>query len=45
MLAEKMADSILGNTPLQASNADVWIDPNWQNSQRKDRPKRSIQSS
>ena len=42
MLAEKMADSILGNKPLQVSNANVWIDLNWQNSQRKDRPKRSI---
>ena len=45
MLAEKMADSILGNKPLQAINTDVWIDPNWQNSQRKGRPERSIQNS
>ena len=42
MAAEKMADAILGNKPLEVNNANVWIDPNWQNSQRKGSPKRSI---
>ena len=40
MLAEKMADAVLGNNPLKASEADVWIDPNWEKSQRLTQPKR-----
>ena len=42
MAAEKMADAILGNKPLEANNANVWVDQNWQNSQRKGIPKRSL---
>jgi len=42
MAAEKMADAILGNKQLEANNANVWVDPNWQNSQRKGSPERSI---
>ena len=41
MVAEKMADAILGNKPLEANNAKVWVDPNWQSSQRKGSPERS----
>ncbi len=40
MLAEKMADAVLGNNPLNADEADVWIDPNWEKSQRLTQPKR-----
>ena len=40
MLAEKMADIVLGNKPLKASEVDVWIDSNWQKSQRSGQPKR-----
>jgi len=42
MAAEKMADAILGNKPLEANNANVWVDLNWQNSQRKGSPERSV---
>ena len=42
MVAEKMADAILGNKPLEANNAKVWVDPNWQSSQRKGSPERSV---
>ena len=42
MAAEKMADTILGNKPLEVNNANVWVDPNWQNSQRKGSPERSV---
>jgi len=45
MVAEKMADVILGNKPLSQSNADVWIDPDWRNSQRQGKVKRSIKNS
>jgi choline dehydrogenase len=34
MVAEKAADLILGNTPLAALDAPVWIDSNWQLQQR-----------
>lgn len=34
MIAEKIADRILGNEPLQPSNAPPWIHPDWENSQR-----------
>ena len=39
MVAEKAADMILGNTPLAADNAPVWIDENWQQKQRLGEPK------
>ena len=42
MAAEKMADTILGNKPLEVNNANVLVDPNWQNSQRKGSPERSV---
>ena len=42
MLAEKMADVVLGKTPLKAMNNDVWIDPNWKKTQRLTDPKRSL---
>jgi choline dehydrogenase len=42
MVAEKMADAILGNKPLEAKNVNVWVDPNWQNSQRQGSPERSV---
>ncbi len=45
MVAEKMADVIWGNKPLSQSNADVWIDPDWRNSQRQGKVKRSIKDS
>jgi choline dehydrogenase len=41
MLAEKMADMILGNKPLKASEVDVWIDSNWQVTQRSGHPYRA----
>jgi|TARA_B100001971_G_scaffold34141_1_gene29030 choline dehydrogenase len=44
MVAEKMADVILGNQPLSGSNANVWIDPDWQNSQRQGKVKRAMKS-
>ncbi len=34
MLAEKLADTIRGKTPLPASDAPVWIAPNWDTAQR-----------
>jgi choline dehydrogenase len=40
MVAEKMADVILCKKPLSQSNVDVWIDPDWQNSQRQGNAKR-----
>ena len=40
MLAEKMADIVLGNKPLKASEVDVWIDSNWQKTQRSGQPNR-----
>ena len=42
MLAEKMADVVLGKTPLMAMNNDVWIDPSWKKTQRLTDPKRSL---
>ena len=45
MVAEKMADVILCNKPLSQSNADVWIDPDWKNSQRQGKVKRSMDNS
>ena len=34
MMAEKMADKIRGKQPLPASNAPVWIHPQWETKQR-----------
>ncbi|NIA68905.1 choline dehydrogenase [Pelagibius litoralis] len=34
MLAEKLADTIRGKTPLPSSDAPVWIAPNWDTAQR-----------
>lgn len=34
MLAEKLADKVRGKTPLPASDAPVWIAPNWDTAQR-----------
>ena len=34
MLAEKLADAVLGREPLPASNLPVWSDPGWRASQR-----------
>ena len=42
MAAEKMADTILGNKPLEVNNANVWVEPNWKNSQRTGSPERSV---
>ena len=42
MAAEKMSDTILGNKPLEVNNANVWVDPNWKNSQRKGSPERFV---
>ena len=42
MLAEKMADSVLGKKPLKSSDVNVWIDSNWKKLQRLDNPKRKI---
>jgi choline dehydrogenase len=42
MLAEKMADSVLGNNPLVSSEVSVWIDSNWKELQRLENPKRKV---
>tara|TARA_B100000497_G_scaffold68809_1_gene77508 strand:+ start:2504 stop:4201 length:1698 start_codon:yes stop_codon:yes gene_type:complete len=42
MLAEKMADSVLGNIPLVSSEVSVWIDSNWKELQRLGSPKRKV---
>jgi choline dehydrogenase len=34
MVGEKAADHLLGRTPLPPSNAEPWINPNWQTAQR-----------
>ncbi len=34
MVGEKMADHILGRTPLPPMNVEPWINPHWRNSQR-----------
>jgi choline dehydrogenase len=44
MLAEKMADAVLGNKPLESSDVNVWIDPNWKELQRLGSPKRKVTS-
>jgi len=45
MAAEKMADAILGIQPLLSSNINVWIDSDWQSSQRQRKVKRPLNSS
>jgi len=45
MVAEKLADDILGKPSLSESNINVWIDQDWQNSQRQGKVKRVIRSS
>ena len=40
MVAEKMADVILGEPPLPRRAAPVWISPNWESEQREHAPKR-----
>ena len=42
MLAEKMADIVLGKKPLKPINVNVWIDSNWKKLQRLAKPKREI---
>ena len=42
MLAEKMADSVLGKKPLISSEVNVWIDPRWKELQRLSNPKRKV---
>lgn len=34
MVAEKMADHILGQSPLPPSNAEPWVNPHWETAQR-----------
>jgi choline dehydrogenase len=41
MVAEKMADVILGNSKLLRSDAPTWIAPNWQSKQRENNPTRT----
>ena len=45
MAAEKISDVILGIQPLSSGNINVWIDPDWQNSQRQREVKRPLTSS
>ena len=42
MLAEKMADAVLGKAPLKPMKVDVWIDSSWKKLQRLAKPKREI---
>ncbi len=42
MVAEKAADLILGQRPLPPSNAEVFIDPEWQTRQRPGQPVREV---
>ncbi|MDJ0685302.1 MAG: choline dehydrogenase [Alphaproteobacteria bacterium] len=42
MVAEKAADSVLGHDPPPASNAPVWIDPEWKSRQRPNTPERTV---
>lgn len=41
MMAEKMADAILGLPKLAQDNAPAWVAPNWQNKQRENLPARA----
>ena len=42
MVGERAADLIAGRTPLPASNAPVWTDPEWQTRQRQGLPARRV---
>ena len=42
MLAEKMADAVIGKKPLKSSNTSVWIDSNWKKLQRLTKPTREL---
>ncbi len=42
MVGEKAADLIRGREPLAPSNAEVWIDPQWQTRQRQGKPRRPL---
>ena len=42
MLAEKMADSVIGKKPLKSGNVNVWIDSNWKKLQRLTKPMREL---
>ncbi|HMB75448.1 MAG TPA: GMC oxidoreductase, partial [Kiloniellaceae bacterium] len=42
MVGEKAADHIMGEALLPASNAPVWIDPDWEEKQRQGAPKRAV---
>ncbi|MEF1291615.1 choline dehydrogenase [Vibrio sp. M260118] len=42
MVAERAADMILGAQLLQAGHAPVWIEPEWQQKQRTNKPKRAV---
>ena len=42
MLAEKMADAVIGKKPLKSGNTSVWIDSNWKKLQRLTKPTREL---
>ena len=42
MVAERAADLIAGNKPLQTADAPVWIDPSWREAQRTGQPQRRL---
>ena len=44
MTSEKAADLIRGRPPLAASNAPVWIDPEWETRQRPGSPTRAVET-
>lgn len=44
MVAERAADMILGKTPLEHSDVDVWIAPDWQHTQRTHSPARAMRA-
>ena len=44
MIGEKAADLIRGRPPLAASNAPVWIDPEWETRQRPGSPARAVET-
>jgi choline dehydrogenase len=42
MVAEKASDIVRGRDPLPASNAPVWIAPDWKTKQREGAPSRPL---
>ena len=42
MVGEKAADIILSQDPLPATNAEPWIDPDWETKQRRGEPLRAF---